>query len=115
RPLPPIIANGELFPRDYGAEGAMLDRINLISFFPRYGIGSSEDQLEDGVLAVTSMYYLNQDVDFSDPMQREIFLGWLIVFGTGMEAQYVHADSVHLPYEVFKAGSILDADIIFNP
>ena len=90
-----------------------LDRANLITFQPR-----AEDQLEaldadgNGILAIANVFYFNRDVDLretgSDAPPGAIDL-YSQPFGGG-----VSLASLGLARRKWDAGTILDADVVFN-
>jgi len=93
----------------YGPEGAALDLHNTILFNPQYGIGF--DGLPPGVLAIAIFSYFNQDVDLSDPNGLPPYVETL---AGGLEITTQTLAFAPLPLGEYKAGDIIDADIVFN-
>ncbi|GAB4315680.1 MAG: hypothetical protein Kow0059_07860 [Candidatus Sumerlaeia bacterium] len=98
-----------------GPSFAALDRFNLISFQePNVLIG-------DATLAITSIWYVDQDTDLTDPAVIEAG-DFQIVTQNGDAAGLIvildqNGDGIIdilLPYRKLKAGTILDTDIIMN-
>lgn len=100
------------FPR--GPEGEGFDGVNLIAFDPQYGYGVDGFPVDpDGstILAVTVLTFFNEDVDLMQPDFAGGF--WTTVFGDDFFTTGVITD-LRIPRDKYKAGSILDTDIIFN-
>lgn len=85
-----------------------LDRVNLITFQDEL------NPLEDGVLALTSWFYFNQDVDLSDSGGFPLNTIDLSFEDGNIDLNSDVRAILRLEAREYKAGTIIDSDIIFN-
>ncbi len=99
--------------KPFGPDTVDLDRINLLTFqdpnviLPAPGVGT-------GVLALTSSFYFNQDVDLSDPSNIPPFVVSFSQQDALVDLNQDNIFDLRLPQKKYSAGTILDSDVVFN-
>lgn len=91
-----------------------LDKYNFVSFqdplFP-----FPAPTTEGTVLGVTNVFYLNQDLNLLDAANLPPFVISVYAEGTLIDLNSDGVAELGLPRAKYKAGTIIDADIVFNP
>lgn len=96
---------------------ATLDRHNIITFLDQTNVLPPGDPTTGEILAVTTLWYFNQDVDLTDFNNiPPNFLTAVTFDGNQIIFQLTNAQitQLALPAHFYTAGTIIDSDIIFN-
>lgn len=95
----------------FGPEGANLDLRNTISFNPESGL-FADTGLPPGVAGVAILHFFNRDVDLSNPGSlppyAEAYTEGGVIISSGT------LNFTPLPFGKYKAGDIIDTDIIMS-
>lgn len=101
---------GQDFNRPLGPDRAELDGRNVIFFDPPVENTFGYDGFDPNIIAITVTTFITRDTDFGDVGNPPPFLG-------GYNGSWFPADPINFPFIPaghYKAGSIMDADIVFN-
>lgn len=96
------------FPQSIG-----LDMVNLVSFLDPV-IALPPPSPEGVVLAVTTFWFFNQDVDLSDIDNIPPFVLSFNTVDAQLDLDFDGIVDLTLPSNEFKAGTLIDSDIVFN-
>jgi len=100
--------------KPFGPDTVELDRINLVTFQDPNVIIPGPTAEGGLILGLTTMFYLTQDVDLTDLNNLPDFVVNYNLSEVGIDLNLDNSADLALPLRKYKAGTILDSDIVMN-